>query len=365
MAVADLDQDPLCPGCDDVVVAVPKSNAASIRIGHADGTFNTPIAVPVPRPIAVATADCDGDGDEDVFVLGLGGDLHVLENQLNDSTSGAFVEAAGSPISTGRGGTFVLARDYTGAALDLDGDANHDLVVTDAKRGSVVLHGQGGCAFTVDSTVLPAAVSAGAGPFDASAGLDLALLSRHPSPGAISILRNDGSGGFPSVCPGTGCFQEQVRPRVGALVVHDFNGNGVADVVVSNSVARPGAPSIQGLEVATGQGGGVLSAFNGYGSGGAGAAGVAVDQFAGTMFSDIVVVNRRSGTLGSLVGTSDFATFDDVVTTPVGRHPVAVAAGQFNSGTDSFLDVVVLYDRSSLALCLGDGAGGFSCTPTP
>ena len=365
LAVADLDQDPLCPGCDDVVVAVPKSNVASIRIGHADGTFNTPIAVPVPRPIAVATADCDGDGDVDVFVLGLAGDLHVLENQLNDSTSGAFVEAAGSPISTGRSGTFVLARDYTGAALDLDGDANHDLVVTDAKRGSVVLHGQGGCAFTVDPTVLPAAVSAGAGPFDASAGLDLALLSRHPSPGALSILLNDGSGGFPAVCPGTGCTQFEVRARVAALLVHDFNGNGVADALVSNSIAHPTAPSVQGLEIAFGEGGGVMSAFNGYGSGGAGAAGIALDHFAGTSFSDIVVVNRRSGTLGTLVGTSDFATFDAVVTMPVGRHPVAVAAGQFNSGTDSFPDLVVLYDRNSVALCLGDGAGGFSCAPTP
>src|SRR6185503_13798563 len=109
------DQDPLCPGCDDVVVAVPKLNAAVIRFGHANGTFSAPTMVPVPRPVAVATADCDADGDLDVFVLSLAGDLHVL---VNDSTLGAFVEGPGSPISTGRGGTFVLARDYTGAALD-------------------------------------------------------------------------------------------------------------------------------------------------------------------------------------------------------------------------------------------------------
>src|SRR5262249_24718242 len=217
---------PLCPGCDDVVVAVPKSNVAAIRFGHADGTFSAPTTIPVPRPIAVATADCDADGDVDVFVLGLAGDLHVL---VNDSAMGGFVEGPGSPISTGRGGTFVLARDYTGAALDLDGDANHDLVVTDAKRGSVVLHGHGGCPSPVAPPRLPAALSAGAGPFDASAGLDLALLGRHPSPGALSILLNDGSGGFLSVCPGTRCAQYQVRPRVAALVVHDFNGNGVAD----------------------------------------------------------------------------------------------------------------------------------------
>jgi hypothetical protein len=56
---------------------------------------------------------------------------------------------------------------------------------------------------------------------------------------------------------------------------------------------------------------------------------------------------------------------DAAVTTPVGQRPVGVAAGQFNSGTDSFPDLVVLYDRSSLALWLGDGAGGSSCSPTP
>jgi hypothetical protein len=365
LAVADLDQDPLCPGCDDVVVAVPKSNVASIRIGRADGTFNTPIAIPVPRPIAVATADCDADGDLDVFVLGLGGDLHVLENQLNDSASGVFLEAPGSPISTGRSGTFVLARDYTGAALDLDGDANHDLVVTDAKRGSVVLHGQGGCAFTVAPDVLPAAVAAGAGPFDANPGLDLALSRRRPVPGVLAILLNDGSGNFPTVCPGTGCTQVDARPRPQGMVVRDFNGNGVADVLISYSDAHPVAPSVIGLELATGQGAGNVSAFNGYGSGGAAASGLVVGDFAGSSYPDIVVANRRSGTIATLLGTSDFATFDFPTTTPVGKHPVAVAAGQFNSGTDAFLDVVVLYDRSSLALCLGDGAGGFSCSPAP
>jgi len=259
----------------------------------------------------------------------------------------------------------VLARDYTGAALDLDGDANHDLVVTDAKRGSVVLHGQGGRAFTVAPAVLPAAVAAGAGPFDANPGLDLALSRRHPVPGVLAILLNEGSGNFPTVCPGTGCTQVDARPRPQGMVVRDFNGNGVADVLISYSEAHPVAPSVIGLELATGQGGGNVSAFYAYGSGGAAAAGLVVDHFAGTSFNDIVVANRRSGTIGTLLGTSDFATFDTPVTTPVGKHPVAVAAGQFNSGTDALLDVVVLYDRGSLALCLGDGAGGFSCAPAP
>jgi len=108
-----------------------------------------------------------------------------------------------------------------------------------------------------------------------------------------------------------------------------------------------------------------MSAFNGYGGAGAGAAGLAVGHFARTSFFDAVVVNRRSGTLASLVGTSNFGTFGAPVTTPVGRHPVAVVAGQFNLGADSFPDLVVLYDRSSLVLCLGDAAGGFGCSPTP
>jgi len=73
-------RDPLCPGCDDVVVAVPKLNAAVIRFRHANGTFSALTMVPVPRPVAVATADCDADGDLAVFVLGLAGDLHVLVN---------------------------------------------------------------------------------------------------------------------------------------------------------------------------------------------------------------------------------------------------------------------------------------------
>ncbi len=75
----------------------------------------------------------------------------------------------------------------------------------------------------------------------------------------------------------------------------------------------------------------------------------------------LFAANRASDSLSSLEGGSNLAF---IGTTPVGRHPIRLVAGQFNANQHANADVVSLDQHAGeLSLCLGQGDGHFVCAP--
>src|SRR5689334_6039657 len=97
LATADLDHDPTCVGCQDLVVGDRRAKTVDVYLGHGDGTFAAPKVLSLDAAVlAVATVDCDGDGDVDVLASTVSPSraLTVFVNQEQQGNPGKFVAAA-------------------------------------------------------------------------------------------------------------------------------------------------------------------------------------------------------------------------------------------------------------------------------
>ncbi|MCB9750035.1 MAG: VCBS repeat-containing protein [Myxococcales bacterium] len=174
-------------------------------------------------PAVVDSADLDLDGFVDVFAANLSvNEQHVL---FGDG-AGSFTEIAERPLAP------VGQRDA--AAADLNGDGIPELVGANLIVGYVTVHpGLGDRAF---DSFTP--VAAGSKPrrielvdLNDDAALDLLAVSEDPGPEeteGLIIRLGDGMGGF--MAP----TAYAVGPRPYDLARGDVNGDGAADVVVTN-----------------------------------------------------------------------------------------------------------------------------------
>lgn len=167
----------------------------------------------------------------------------------------------------------------------------------------------------------------------------------------VSMFLGNGTGGF----SGTGTFA--AGPSAALLASADFNGDGNADVAVTNVLANP---STSGTTV---------SVLLGDGAGGLGApaafatstqpSGVAVGDFNGDGFSDLVTANRVGANVSLLLGNGSggFAS-----TTSIGfvNTPEAVIATDLSG--DGLLDFAVassIGTAGRVDVFLGNGNGTF------
>jgi hypothetical protein len=145
-------------------------------------------------------------------------------------------------------------------------------------------------------------------------------------------------------------------PAVGAtkpasVLTTDLNADGKVDVVVSDEASR-------NLWVLLGDGTGALSAGKPYATGGSRRGSLTAGDFNGDAKPDIAVVHLAGGDMSVMLGNglgaltrspgSPFSTG--------GTHPGPSAAGDFNG--DGNLDVAVGNESGNVAVMLGDGAGG-------
>ncbi len=266
--VADLDGD----GAPDVAVALPQANAVAILRNRGDGTFGPPTRYRAGKdPLAIATGDLNGDGAPDLAVANSapnGGFVSILLNrgdgtfvrktqravgdgpsalEVADVTRDGRADVVVSQETTvavlvGRGdGTFPHTRGYETenpataiVVADLNGNGRPDLAVTEDCNVLLWLdRTQGGFGSPRElehGDDCPAWMTAG--DVDGDGRIDLVTAeTSYGFPSTVSVLLNRGDGRF--AAPGT--YQVGGSGNDGAdVAIHDLDGDGRADIAVTN-----------------------------------------------------------------------------------------------------------------------------------
>ncbi len=318
-------------GIPDLAVANSNSNTVSILLGTGTGAFTQASGSPHTvgqNPFAVVVGDFNGDGHADLAVANEGSDTVTI--LLGDGSS--HFTATGTPVAVG-GNPFGLA------VGDFNGDGIADLAVANESSGTVTIlqgNGSGGFAVVPGSQQLavgdnPNAVAVG--DFNGDGHADLAVTNQGSN--TVTILLGTGTGHFGTGSP----IAVGIHPRL--VVVGDFNDNGIADLAVANS--GDGTVSIL-----LGDGSGHFTAAPPVTVGGASPRSVAIGDFNGDGFADLAVADSGpdNNTVTILLGNGDggFAPAPESPIT-VGSNPFSVAVADFNG--DGFADVVVTNANSN------------------
>ncbi len=216
LAAIDLNGD----GATDIVVANPTSSRVSVLSNQGDGTFAPRVDYPLAAdPGELVATDLDGHGLPDLAVANLGADtVSVLLNQGDGTFASEVVHAV-------NGGPFDLA------AADLNGDGANDLVVTTATSIGVLWNqGDGAFAPPVDYP-LDTPRWLAAADLNGDGAPDLAFTSQGQNGAqgpSLSVLFNQGNGTF------GGKVDLPEDGDLSSLAAVDMNGDGQADLVVSN-----------------------------------------------------------------------------------------------------------------------------------
>jgi tetratricopeptide (TPR) repeat protein len=331
-------------------------------IGGSTANFFTESDFPVgTKPVALTggnfTSTSGGILDDLAVVNQTDHSVTVLLNQ----GSGQFTQAAGSPI--------VLAATETGSVAIANGVFREnlgilDLVIANQTSNNLsVLEGDGVGGFT---EAPGSAIAVGAGPSAITAGqfnskidnhLDLAVANATDN--TITILLGDGNGGL-AAAPGSPFHLATGEQGPVALLTGDFNGDGLADLVVVNQ-------STNNVAILLGQGDGTFLEVTGSPiTVGAAPVAIASADFTADGVPDLAVANQGDNTVTVLLNSGNgTATFTAAQGSPLttGRAPSGVAA--VSVGIFAAL-AVTNRDDNTISVFLGDGAGGFTpVTGTP
>jgi hypothetical protein len=325
----------------DVVVGTAALDPTSLGF-----TLLPSLKSPAPvglQPQNTVLGDFNNDGILDLAATNSGGNSTNILLGNGDGTFGLQTAYAAGTSA------FAIARG------DFNGDGNLDLAVSNTAANTIsVFLGVGDGTFLAQQTY-----AVGNGPqsiavadFDGDGVLDLAVLDRNDR--NVTVLLGLGDGTFQveqQVCGIPPCAPRTFAVGVGGQVVAtaDFNGDGRADLVVSNAEDSR-------VSILLGLGDGTFQAqatyavrFN--------PIGVAVADFNKDGIPDLVIANAESNNVSVLLGVGD-GTFQLQVTYPTGRSPEGVSAGDFNG--DGNMDLVVSNNNAAtVSVLLGKGDGTF------
>ena len=240
------------------------------------------------------------------------------------------------------------------AAGDFNGDGKPDLAVANQNGSSVsILLNDGNGGFRTLGATFPTGSEpqfVAVGDFNQDGRADLAVAT---TSNTVSILLGNGDGTFrPAVS-----YQAGSSPR--AVAVGDFNGDGIADLAVADYGNVSGAGG--GISMLLGNGNGTFKAATLIPAG-TGAESVAVGDFNGDTRLDLAVANSLSNNISVLLGNGNGA-FQPVVnysTSIPGKNgvPTSVVVGDFNR--DGILDLAAVSPSlNDISILLGLGNGGF------
>ena len=342
--LADVTND----GVLDIIVGGATSSGGQIAVypGKGDGTFGSAVTTNVSHSgpnggsasfdTNMAFGDVNGDGVVDLVAADFtSATIYVL---LGDNTGKFTLGSTLSPYYfTGRTQTYLY---------DLSGDGYLDIVVNDLAGGETyVLLGNGNGTFQSGTYYLSRAVLF----TDLNGDGHPDLVGMATTPGQIQVLlgNSDGTFGSPTVVanvPGSDFLAG----------VGDFNGDGIADLLLTSPV---------GVAVALGKGN--LSFGNATASvAGALAPGYysndfAIANFVGNSYSDVVMTVE--GGLLVLISNGD-GTFASGDSYDLGTTVGTVSVADYNG--DKLPDIAVTVSATYPLVLLGNGAGNFSLAPS-
>ncbi|MGB6482580.1 MAG: VCBS repeat-containing protein [Candidatus Acidiferrales bacterium] len=250
---------------------------------------------------------------------------------------------------------------------DFNGDGIPDLAVANYGDGTVsILLGKGDGTFTpaVGSpfavTFDPLAIVAA--DFNGDGKADLAMENGYYN-GVVSVFLGNGDGTF-TPAPNSPITVGGAFDTPGATAVGDFNGDGIPDLIATNSnnvISQPGT-----MTVLLGKGDGTFTpTASSPVAVGAGPISIAVGDFNDDGILDLAVANFAGNNVSILLGNGD-GTFMPAANSPiqVGSFPTSVTTGDFNG--DGILDLAIAnseYTSSStgsVTVLLGNGDGTFT-----
>jgi hypothetical protein len=227
MAVADVDGD----GDLDLLATNSSPNWVSIHLNNGKGSFSEDWTESgVGRgPKSLRTADLDNDGDLDFVVISGGGNGANATVCLNDGT-GHF------PSHTSVDVGFTTTTDRIVTIGDVDGDGNQDLIIA-ADRGIFVSLNNGVGRFSALSSKLAldqtTAVDMTTADIDNDGDLDLLVATS--SAHQLRALLNNGAGQFSKA------YEVNLPASPSSLAAADVDGDGDLDALVA-TYASPTAP---------------------------------------------------------------------------------------------------------------------------
>ena len=291
------------------------------------------------NPQAVVAADVNGDGKVDLISADSGvNKLSVLTN----NGSGGFVLASSPGV--GNGNTPVSA-----AAADVNGDGKADLISANYYGDSLsVLTNNGTGLFTSPTNFYPDIYPVGKYPrqvttADVNGDGKIDLISGNEGVDTISVLTNNGSGGFVLATNLSG------QRGAGPVTTADVNGDGKADIICANFVANT-------LSIFTndGSGGFVLASTPGIGSA---CRSVAAADVNGDGKADLISANYDDNTLSVLTNNGS-GGFSLAATIGVGNAPAAILATNV-SGNGRVDLICANHGDDTLSVLTNTGGGHF------
>ena len=304
-------------GALDMAVSNQNANNVSILLGDGRGNFGATMNVPAGGPPQrIIAADLNGDGALDL----------VLPIQAANAVAILFGDGRGSfgkPVMLPVDGNPFMA-----AAADFNADGKLDLAVTITTAGSrkvAVLLGDGAGAFAPPryfGAFANSPIALGVADFNGDGRLDLAVgggINAPTDENNLSILLGDGQGGFEAPTYYT------IGQAPQSISIADFNGDGLADIAVSNSLATSGNSTVS---VLLGTGNGRFTGPTAFTIGVAGrGTGVADFNLDGKLY--LVVANSNSNSVSVLLGDGKggFAPKTDFA---VGTNPRKLAVADVN-----------------------------------
>ncbi|MCX7072255.1 MAG: FG-GAP-like repeat-containing protein [Gammaproteobacteria bacterium] len=347
LAIGDFNGD----GQPDLAVTDDDSlNAyANILLNQGGGSFATPRIFEATNPFAIAVSDLNGDGIADLAIANTQGGGSLSNQRLTillSKPAGGYQAAPDVPLTVDANSV---------AAADFNGDGKPDLAVAaggPTGGGLLILLGDGHGGFGSPGNVLTQNQRwVATGDFNNDGRPDLAVTIGV----TLRILLN-------TTAPGAGSasFIESRSTTGGSqsfIAVGDLNGDGKTDVVMPNQASGNGT-----VLVLLGDGAGGLRTPGSFPVGSFPSA-VAIGDLNGDGKADLAVTNSNSsGSISILLGDGS-GSFGAASNIPVGRFPSSLAIGDFNGDGKADLAVAIDNFGNNVPILLGDGSGGFTAGP--